>query len=76
MKTDIDLLSSLAAPTALTRLFTERLPAAAAAAADAAAAATASAAAGVFPSECVYRPGLINVLPPTLLRLQTHQNAK
>lgn len=71
MKTDIDLLSSLAAPTALTRLFTERL--AAAAAADAAAAATASAAAGVFPSECVYRPGLINVL---LLRLQTHQNAK
>lgn len=27
MKTDIDLLSSLAAPTALTRLFTERLAA-------------------------------------------------
>lgn len=70
MKTDIDLLSSLAAPTALTRLFTERLAAAAAAAASA------SAAAGVFTSECVYRPGLINVSPPTLLRLQTHQNAK
>lgn len=63
MKTDIDLLSSLAVPTVRTQLFTERLPAAAAAAAS------------VFTSEYVFWPGLINVSPPTL-RLQTHQNAK
>lgn len=75
MKTAIDLLSSLDAPMALPRLFTERLAAAAAAAA-AATTATATTAAGVFTSECVYQPGLINVSLPPLLRLQTHQNAK